>query len=100
MTYTLVYLNAIKDYIIAGGKSRGSYIIGDENGKKPLECLSEVFKFSIEKGNDDKILEVKCSKKVEKLIVDTSLTDVRPIPMVDNWFENVWNDYMDDKIIK
>ncbi len=94
-----VYLSAIKEFIRAGGRSRGSYLVKDENGILPMEGLPESFRFVLD---DGKLVEKAClvSFDVDKLEVNFEWEDIRPIPREDNWFENVWNDYRNDKIIK
>ncbi|MGN0404579.1 MAG: FAD-binding protein [Bariatricus sp.] len=85
-----MYLEAISDYIARGGTSRGSYLIYDEKGMKPLDSLPDSFRFSLEdKGMAGQIQEIeydsgacRCSWRV-----------VRPIPEEDSWFEKVWRDY-------
>ena len=92
-----VYLSAIKDYIDNGGKSRGSYLVNDPEGQLPLDGLKEEFRFSLSDGAfDDKIQKVsyqdgKCEFNWEQ---------VKEIPEEDSWFENVWNKYMKDEIVK
>lgn len=91
-----VYLSAIKDYIERGGKSRGSYLVYDPEGELPLEDLKEVFRFSIGDSFKDKIQRVlyrdgECIFRWEQ---------VKEIPEEDNWFENIWNKYLKDEIIK
>lgn len=94
-----VYLSAIKEFIRAGGRSRGSYLVKDENGILPMEGLPESFRFVLD---DGKLVEKAClvSFDMDKLEVSFEWEDIRPIPREDNWFENVWNDYRNDKIIK
>jgi succinate dehydrogenase/fumarate reductase flavoprotein subunit len=92
-----VYLTAFKDYIQLGGRSRGSYLIQDEEGKLPLENLSDDFKFSLEDGN--------LSQKIQRLRYrsdhfEFSWQDVKPIPEDNNWFERVWNKYLNDEVVK
>ncbi|MCL2519188.1 MAG: FAD-binding protein [Oscillospiraceae bacterium] len=77
-----VYLHAIRDYIRAGGKSRGSYLIVDGG----MEDFS------------DQVCEIAFDKQT--LVCTTEWKPVRPIPQEDNWFENVWNDYREGKIFK
>ncbi|MGM0500212.1 MAG: FAD-binding protein [Bacillota bacterium] len=92
-----VYLAAIKDYIKKGGISRGSYLIYDNNGQLPIEDLPEKFRFKARNDQlNDKIQRVlykdnDCEFKWDK---------VKKIPQDDNWFENVWNKYMKNEIIK
>lgn len=92
-----VYLSAIKDYIEKGGRSRGSYLIKDPNGTLPVNNISDEFRFTLDNGSlNQKIQKVyykdgKCKFKWDQ---------IKPIPKEDSWFENVWNDYMQDNIIK
>ncbi|MFW6229805.1 MAG: oxidoreductase, partial [Halanaerobium sp.] len=93
----LVYLTAFKDYIELGGKSRGSYLVQDEAGELPLAGLSEDFRFSLEDGD--------LSKKIQRIKYkgdhfEFSWQDVKPIPENNNWFERVWNKYLNDQVIK
>ncbi|NLM26273.1 MAG: FAD-binding protein [Firmicutes bacterium] len=93
-----VYLSAIADYIKRGGKSRGSYLVYDPNGQLPLEQLPEEFRFSL--SADDSLTNL-----IQRVIYKDGKCEftwdpVKPIPADDNWFENVWNEYMQDKIIK
>lgn len=93
-----VYLAAIEDYIVQGGHSRGSYLVNDPKGKLPLAQFPEEFRFSLV--NDDSF-----SKRIQrvKLEGDKCVFDwrpVKPIPEDDYWFENVWNAYLNDQIIK
>lgn len=96
-----VYLSAIKEYIQKGGKSRGSYLVRDEEGSLPTEGLPDEFKFKTDDGFlNDKVCEVELEMDSSGFVYSAEWKDVRPIPATKNWFENVWNDYMDDKIIK
>lgn len=89
-----VYLEAILDYIRQGGTSRGSYLIYDEAGVKPLESLPDLFRFSIEdKGLGEKIQEV----SYQDGAVACHWRFVHPIPEEDGWFEKVWRDYREEK---
>ncbi|MEJ6950711.1 FAD-binding protein [Natronospora cellulosivora (SeqCode)] len=92
-----VYLSAIKDYVDNGGQSRGSYLVNDPEGQLPLEGLKEEFRFSLSDGSlDDRIQKV--SYKNGKC--DFDWEQVKEIPEEDSWFENVWNKYMRDEIVK
>ena len=93
-----VYLNSIIKYIEEGGSSRGSYLVNDKGGKLPTEGMSEVFRYSTDIGKfDDKVLVTGLNKKTMEC--NSAFVKVRPIPEDDNWFEKVWNDYMQDKIV-
>ncbi|OQB15587.1 MAG: succinate dehydrogenase flavoprotein subunit [Firmicutes bacterium ADurb.Bin193] len=92
-----VYLSAIANYIEKGGGSRGSYLVYNKDGKLPIENLPEEFRFTLDGG------------RLEKEIQEVSFSDgecrfewneVKPIPESDDWFENVWNAYMRDEIIR
>lgn len=85
-----VYLEAILDYIIQGGGSRGSYLICSEKGQKPLEALPECFRFlPDEDGKSDVIQEVELTG--EGCLC--TWRGIRPIPEEDGWFEKVWRKY-------
>ena len=94
------YLEAIKEYLEKGGKSRGSYLVMDANGEKPNEELDDEWKFSLNEEEtfvNKKILEIYLD---EKFNIQKKWVDVRPIPDEDSWFENVWNKFLRDEIIK
>ncbi|HHW49189.1 MAG TPA: FAD-binding protein, partial [Clostridiaceae bacterium] len=95
-----VYLNAIKEYIEKGGKSRGSYLVRDEKGKLPIPGLPEEFRFSLDNGE---LLNLTCEMELLKENGEYKCRaywkPVRPVPSEDNWFENVWNAYMRKEII-
>ncbi|MFA7672680.1 MAG: FAD-binding protein [Clostridia bacterium] len=94
-----VYLSAIKEYINKGGKSRGSYLIRDNNGILPMEGLPEIFRFSLDSGE---LMAFVCNVEYKKddHKVECTWEKVREIPNEDNWFENVWNDYRKGNIVK
>jgi len=94
-----IYLEAIREYISKGGRSRGSYLVLDPNGEKPAPGLDDRWKFSLA-GPDDfvsrKILEISLD---ERWNVRKSWVDIRPIPKAGAWFETVWDDYRNDRVI-
>jgi succinate dehydrogenase/fumarate reductase flavoprotein subunit len=98
LTHAL-YLEAIHEYLSRGGKSRGSYLVLDRAGAKPCPELGEEWRFSLNPRPtfvDQKILEVSLDRRgraVKKWV------DIRPIPREDNWFENVWKDFREGRII-
>jgi succinate dehydrogenase/fumarate reductase flavoprotein subunit len=91
----LVYLESIKTYIENGGRSRGSYIITDDQAGftqaepdfflHPGLCL---YDREIEK----KILETGCRNG----IITHNMVDVREIPKQNLWFEKIWKEYIED----
>lgn len=96
----IFYLEAIKEYLRKDGKSRGSYLVMDGDGKKPNDKISDEWKFSLNEEDvfvNQKILEISLD---EKFNVQKNWVDVRPIPDEDTWFENVWNKFLKDEIIK
>ena len=95
-----VYLNAIKEYIEKGGKSRGSYLIYDDKGNLPAGNLPEIFRFLL--NNDEKLqrvvneLEIKETYdllKKENIRISSEWKPVRPIPQDEYWFENIWREF-------
>ena len=94
-----IYLEAIGEYLEKGGKSRGSYLVIDPNGKAPCDQLSDDWKYRLNKDDafvNRKILEIWLddNSKLKKKWVD-----IRPIPQEKTWFENMWRDFRDGKII-
>ena len=99
LTHAL-YLEAIGEYLNKNGQSRGSYLVLNPDGKTPCDELGDEWKFLL---NDQDTF-------VNKNILEVSLdeggnvlkrwVDIRSIPLDDTWFENVWNRYMNDDIVK
>lgn len=89
------YLEAILDYMQQGGKSRGSYLIWDANGEKPLAELPERFRYSLD-GEDHTAVIQEMQWTPEGCV--SNWRPVRPIPTPDTWFENVWRAYRDGDI--
>lgn len=91
------YLSAIKNYLENGGQSRGSYLIFNENGQLPNCNLPDIFRFQLDNGKlDNRIQRIhyhegKCYFYWDK---------VKPIPQRKDWFELVWKDYREDRVIK
>ncbi len=99
LTHAL-YLEAIGEYLEKGGKSRGSYLVVDTDGDKPCEALGDEWKFSLNQEDafvSQRILEIHLD---ENLNVKKQWVDIRALPHEEAWFENVWNEYLEDKIIK
>lgn len=99
LTHAL-YLEAIKEYMEKGGQSRGSYLIMDPEGEIPCKELGDEWKFHLNEEDsfvNTKILEIYLDKNTN---VKKQWIDIRPIPLEDVWFENIWNEYMKDNIIK
>ncbi len=95
-----IYLEAIKEYLENGGKSRGSYLVHDPEGEKPCKELTDEWRFTLTEADspvNKKILEIYLD---DNNSIKKQWVDIRPIPKEDTWFENVWNEFMKDNIIK
>ncbi|OGD22498.1 MAG: oxidoreductase [Candidatus Aminicenantes bacterium RBG_13_64_14] len=99
LTHAL-YLEAMREYVRQGGRSRGSFIILDAGGEKPNPVLEDQWRFSLETEESyvgRNVLEVRYEggKRVARRWVE-----VRPIPGGESWFETVWSEYLGDEIIR
>jgi hypothetical protein len=101
LTSQYVYLSAMASYLDHGGRSRGSVLYTDAAGGLPLAGedgpeldLPEVFRFTLEDGLTDVIQESVWEGSGEPAF---EWRPVRPIPEDDEFFENVWRHYRDDK---
>jgi succinate dehydrogenase/fumarate reductase flavoprotein subunit len=95
-----VTLEAIKQYLASGGKSRGSFLVLDSNGEAPCPELGACWRFSLAKPKDfvsSKILEVRMEEDFEPA---HRWVDIRPVPEDHGWFENVWKDYEQNRVIR
>lgn len=95
-----VYMEAVYEYLEKGGKSRGSSMVLDPQGQKPCEALGDDWRYTCEKPGsftDSRILEVSLDKD---LSVKKRWVSIRPVPSGEAWFENVWRDFRNDKLIK
>ncbi len=83
-----------------GGRSRGSFLVLDRAGEKPCPQLEEDRRFSLEDGEffaGGKILEIRLD---EKGTVMKNWTDVRSLPEENSWFETIWKDFREGRIIR
>src|SRR5699024_8165354 len=107
LTTAYVYLTAMSDYVLQGGLSRGSTLYTDDQGQLPLVGygeapeteleLPEIFRFRIDRGDlAASVQEVGLDRSEEPGSVETSWRPVRPIPVEDDFFENVWREYRKD----
>jgi succinate dehydrogenase/fumarate reductase flavoprotein subunit len=95
-----VYLEAIREYLDAGGASRGSYLVLDLQDRKPSPELEDEWSFSLtgsEAFVSRKILEISLD---DDLRVHKNWVDIRPIPAEEHWFETVWADFRDGRIAR
>ena len=96
----VVYLEALKEYLAKGGRSRGAALVLDRRGQRACEKLGDRWRFSLAEPDDfvnTKVLEIRLAAG-EK--IETDWVDIRPIPDEDGWFETVWDDYVEDRIFK
>ena len=93
--YHSVNQRLFTDYSGAVGDTRGSSLYFDEKGEL-RNGLEEIFRFTEEKGNTR-------SKVQETVLTENgfvpSWRNVRPIPQNDDFFENVWRQYRENKNI-
>ena len=96
-TLTVQYaaLCAMKDFSEVTGITRGSSLYTDENGSL-RDGLNELFRFTEDDGNTvGKVQQV----KIENGECVVSWRDVRPLPSDDDFFENIWRVYRENKNI-
>jgi hypothetical protein len=99
LTHAL-YLEAIHEYLERGGRSRGSYLVLDKAGVKPCAELDEGWRFVLNPKPsfvDQKILEVSLDQRGR---VVKEWVDVKPIPREEGWFESVWRDFREGRVIR
>lgn len=93
----IAYLEAIHAYLEHGGGSRGSYVVLDPNGVSPSEKLGPEWRF---KPSNEQLHKRICEVWFDQdMNIQTRWEDVRPIPREEGWFESVWRDYREGKII-
>lgn len=91
-----VYLSSMIDYLENGGKSRGSALYTDKRGKVKIETLDNRFTYTLEDEKEEaKIEEV----ELKKGKVYASFRSPRPLIESDDFFENVWREYRENKNI-
>jgi len=96
----IFYLEAIHEYIKLGGESRGSFIVTKEKGITPAPHLNNTINYSIEESNtftSNNILELRLDRDGN---IKKEWVQIHPIPETDTWFEKVWKDFRNDKIIE
>ncbi len=95
-----VYLEAIKEYLLRGGTSRGSYLVLDPAGEKPCPEIEDRWRYKpAGQGGPgkDQILEIAYAGPGE---TRKTWVAVRPIPKDEAWFESVWDDFRNDRIVR
>lgn len=99
LTHAL-YLEAIREYIARGGKSRGSFLVPSPGGRKPCPTIEDRWRFSLARAGDypsSRILEVGLDARGR---VRKAWTPVRPVPRTDPWFEAVWREFRAGRVVK
>ena len=86
-------LTAMINYSETVGDTRGSSLYFDKNGQLQAG-LEEIFRFTEENGNT--------RNKVQETVLtengfESHWRDVRPIPQNNDFFENVWRQYRENK---
>ena len=89
------YLTAMEDYVTQGGKSRGSALYTDPQGRKPYSQLPDAFTFALAEGKGSLIQEL----WYEGEDCHIEWRSPRPIPEEDDFFENVWREYRKNGMI-
>lgn len=100
------YLEAIREYLDQGGRSRGSFIVPDPAGIRPGPGFDDDWKFSLAAPGDEanrKILEIRFSgqgQAPDRKGVRLAWAEPRPIPREDAWFEYVWHEFRENRIVR
>ena len=89
------YLTAMEDYVTQGGKSRGSALYTDPQGRKPYSQLPDAFTFALAEGEESLIQEL----WYEGEDCHIEWRSPRPIPEEDDFFENVWREFRKNEMI-
>ncbi len=94
-----VFLEAIAEYLEQGGRSRGSFLVPDRTGRLPHPKLGPGWAFSLAEPGDfvaENMLEVRLDGEGQ---VRKRWVPVRPVPEPGGWFETVWEDFRNDRIV-
>jgi succinate dehydrogenase/fumarate reductase flavoprotein subunit len=90
-----IYLDAIKTYLEKGGRSRGSYLVTENEPRLLNDITDSNWKPDLcgyDRDIEKEILEVgfRDGRTTKKLV------RAREIPIQDLWFEKIWKDYTED----
>lgn len=91
----IAVLGAMADYIRQGGGSRGSYLVLQDGGRIPAQGL-EVFSSYYGPNMEEKLQETTLEQQGNTLVANCNWRKVRPVPQLDDWFEQVWAAYRKD----
>ncbi|MGB4406880.1 MAG: FAD-binding protein [Sphaerochaeta sp.] len=84
------YLFAIQEYLVAGGGSRGSFVVFDTTGGEAHPLLPD-YRIKAENKDMRKVCQV-ISKSGEGTL-QQNFVPCRALPDMDFWFEKVWADF-------
>ncbi|MFV0497416.1 MAG: FAD-binding protein [Candidatus Fimivivens sp.] len=90
-----VYLSAMKQYIASGGKGRGSYLI-DTGELDYSRCKTHGIVAPLDHGARKELVQEVWLERDEVKVCDLPR---RPLPEDNAWFETIYNDYLNDKVI-
>ncbi len=96
----VVYLEAIQAYLDAGGRSRGSALVLDPDGELPCAGLEDAWRFKRNEADtavDREILEAWLDAENR---VNVRWVPVRPLPQDEGWFEQMWREYREGRVIE
>lgn len=92
----LAVLRSIQAYLMAGGGSRGSFLVIDRAGRPVHPLLGDEWRYRPEATElRNRVLQVRYNGRGD---FDTWWVQVRPIPKDDSWFEHVWADYVEGTV--
>jgi succinate dehydrogenase/fumarate reductase flavoprotein subunit len=92
-----IYLEAIKAYIEAGGRSRGSFLVTGEKGYHPESIPEPDWNYNLcryDRDIENNIIEI----RYKDGSVESELVKVRSIPDQELWFEKVWKKNLEDNL--
>ena len=95
----VVFLEAIRVYLEAGGGSRGSAMVLAEEGELPAPTIEDHWRFRRNAPGvaaEEEILEVWVEEEGD---VRGTWVSPRSIPLEDGWFEEVWREFREGRII-
>ncbi|HEX2856405.1 MAG TPA: FAD-binding protein [Propionibacteriaceae bacterium] len=104
LTSQYVYLEAMLDYLDHGGRSRGAVLYTDPSGELPASAdgseidLPEDYRHRLDAGRLDGVVQETWweGAGVPRFV----WRPVRPMPVVDEMFENVWREFREDANIR
>lgn len=91
-----VYLSAMEQYIAEGGKSRGSYLI-DDGSIDYSHCREWGITLKLDEGERAEFVQE--AELLPDGTVAVELVRRRPLPADDKWFETIYNDFLNHRII-